>query len=205
MLTILTIEFPDWSSHDNLGVIWEVTFLDRMVDEAHLMTHGPSGAINNNTPVMTSMQKTHKTWGATVAAAFLANYMVCLAVWQATAAQDIVSKIFAVLMPVGGTILLDLFSILFPVPYWSYIALSLSSILIPCLFWCSFGYTLVGISYIGGYMSRSCFNARDLRCPVPDIQVYMVILFRSSVFAPIESDQICSCSFCNYWARASCR
>ena len=30
------------------------------------------------------------------------NFLVCLAVWQATAAQDIISKIFAIFFPVAA-------------------------------------------------------------------------------------------------------
>ena len=57
---------------------------------------------NSKVPVQTSIMKTTEDWGACVARAFLCNYLVCLAVWQATAAQDISSKILGILFPVGG-------------------------------------------------------------------------------------------------------
>lgn len=57
---------------------------------------------NSKVPVQTSIMKTTEDWGACVCRAFCCNYLVCLAVWQATAAMDISSKILGILFPVGG-------------------------------------------------------------------------------------------------------
>ena len=67
-----------------------------------MMAHDSSATINNIQPIMIAEQKTHLAWGYVVVGGILANWLVCLGVWQATASQDIVSKLFAVLLPVAG-------------------------------------------------------------------------------------------------------
>ena len=74
----------------------------RMISQTELMAHDVTSPINSKTPRTTAYQKTHESWGSVLGSAFLANYLVNLGVWQATAAQDIVSKIFATLFPVGA-------------------------------------------------------------------------------------------------------
>lgn len=40
------------------------------------------------------------TWGAAIARGILCNWLVCLAVWMAVAAKDIIGKIFAIYFPI---------------------------------------------------------------------------------------------------------
>lgn len=51
-------------------------------------------------PQTVAYNKTSAPWGQEVLRAFFCNYMVCLGVWQATAAQDIIGKIFGIFFPV---------------------------------------------------------------------------------------------------------
>ena len=43
-------------------------------------------------PYYIAMEKTENPFGTEILRAFWANYLVCLAMWQATAAQDIIGK-----------------------------------------------------------------------------------------------------------------
>ena len=51
-------------------------------------------------PLYLSHAKTDARWGAEVIRAMGANLLVCLAAWQAQAAQDIIGKIFGIFFPV---------------------------------------------------------------------------------------------------------
>ena len=51
-------------------------------------------------PLYIAHEKTMGPFGNEVLRAFFANYLVCLAMWQATAAQDIIGKIFGIFFPV---------------------------------------------------------------------------------------------------------
>ncbi|KAK9808014.1 hypothetical protein WJX73_004279 [Symbiochloris irregularis] len=51
-------------------------------------------------PFLQGRQKSYNAWGTEVVRGMFANYLVCLAAWQATAAQDIIGKIFAIFFPV---------------------------------------------------------------------------------------------------------
>ncbi|KAK9844764.1 hypothetical protein WJX74_006617 [Apatococcus lobatus] len=51
-------------------------------------------------PMYIAEEKTMGPFGNEILRAFFANYLVCLAMWQATAAQDIIGKIFGIFFPV---------------------------------------------------------------------------------------------------------
>ncbi len=51
-------------------------------------------------PMYIAEEKTQGPFGSEILRAFWANYLVCLAMWQATAAQDIIGKIFGIFFPV---------------------------------------------------------------------------------------------------------
>ena len=51
-------------------------------------------------PLYIAEEKTQGPFGNEILRAFFANYLVCLAMWQATAAQDIIGKIFGIFFPV---------------------------------------------------------------------------------------------------------
>jgi formate/nitrite transporter len=76
----------------SLIIVW-------FLDETLLL---PAGSAARNGPEMTSMTKTHLDWGSTLIRGVFCNWLVCLGVWQATAAQDIASKILALLFPIGA-------------------------------------------------------------------------------------------------------
>lgn len=88
-----------WSFWGNLA---GSLFMVWILDETYLIVPGGKGPINSKVPTQISIQKTTEDWGAAVCRGFLCNYLVCLAVWQATAAQDICGKILGILFPVGA-------------------------------------------------------------------------------------------------------
>ena len=51
-------------------------------------------------PIHIAEAKTSAPFGQEVLRAFFCNYLVCLGVWQATGAQDIIGKILGVFFPV---------------------------------------------------------------------------------------------------------
>ncbi|KAK9813119.1 hypothetical protein WJX72_009361 [[Myrmecia] bisecta] len=74
-------------------------FLVWLVDEAYLFQQ-PAYKAGYLTSQTVAFAKTHSEWGDTVARGILCNWLVCLAVWQATAAQDIIGKIFGIFFPI---------------------------------------------------------------------------------------------------------
>lgn len=63
---------------------------------AHLLTADPWKA----TTIAIAMSKVKLSFGATVASAIGCNWLVCLAVWLAIGAKDIVGKIFGIWFPI---------------------------------------------------------------------------------------------------------
>jgi formate/nitrite transporter len=57
-------------------------------------------AVAFNTSRNISLGKTSATWARMVCGGILCNWLVCLAIWQATAAQDIVGKVFGIFWPI---------------------------------------------------------------------------------------------------------
>ncbi|EIE26976.1 hypothetical protein COCSUDRAFT_46302 [Coccomyxa subellipsoidea C-169] len=75
----------------SLFIVW-------IVDETLLFQSGmPAGVAN---AIMVAKSKTSASFGTTVVRGLLCNWLVTLGIWQATAAQDIIGKIFGVYFPV---------------------------------------------------------------------------------------------------------
>jgi formate/nitrite transporter len=49
-----------------------------------------------------ALKKTHYPFGATLVKGILCNWLVCIAVWQANASQDIASKVLAIWLPISA-------------------------------------------------------------------------------------------------------
>ena len=68
----------------------------RLLDETFLYTNRAAASW----PIHIAEAKTSAPFGQEVLRGFFCNYLVCLGVWQATGAQDIIGKIIGVFFPV---------------------------------------------------------------------------------------------------------
>ena len=68
--------------------------------DLHLQTRLWDGDAPRIYPKYLSNAKTHADFGKEIIRAMGANLLVCLAAWQAQAAQDIIGKIFGIFFPV---------------------------------------------------------------------------------------------------------
>eukprot|EP00879_Flechtneria_rotunda_P033186 GHRR01036731.1.p1 GENE.GHRR01036731.1~~GHRR01036731.1.p1 ORF type:complete len:112 (+),score=16.45 GHRR01036731.1:1074-1409(+) len=52
-----------------------------------------------------AVQKVSMSWVATLTQGMLCNWLVCMAIWRANAAQDIGGRILAILLPVSASVI----------------------------------------------------------------------------------------------------
>lgn len=56
--------------------------------------------------IASAISKTELSWGAALVRGILCNWLVCLAVWQATAATDVTGKVFGIWLPISAFVAL---------------------------------------------------------------------------------------------------
>jgi formate/nitrite transporter len=60
----------------------------------------------NEFAIKVALAKANQTWGAIFLKGIGANFMVCLAIWQATCAEEVAGKALAVFLPMSGFVLM---------------------------------------------------------------------------------------------------
>ncbi|KAK9825754.1 hypothetical protein WJX74_004634 [Apatococcus lobatus] len=110
----------------SLIVVW-------LVDETYLFNN----AAGVKYPITIAASKTSAPFGQEILRALFCNWMVCLGIWQATAAQDIIGKIFGIFFPV-----------------LAFVALSFSHV-VANMFLVPFGMKLGSPVTVGKYIGRS--------------------------------------------------
>jgi formate/nitrite transporter len=62
----------------------------------------------NDVAIKVALAKANQTWGSIFLKGIGANFMVCLAIWQATCAGDVASKLVAIFLPLAGFVIMGL-------------------------------------------------------------------------------------------------
>jgi formate/nitrite transporter len=93
---------------------WTVSWFGNMagcVAWAYFMVYLP-GALEdigkNEFAIRVALSKANQTWGSIFLKGIGANFMVCLAIWQATCAEEVVSKLVAIFLPLSGFVIMGL-------------------------------------------------------------------------------------------------
>jgi formate/nitrite transporter len=93
---------------------WTVSWFGNMagcVLWAYFMVYLP-GALEdigkNEFAIKVALAKANQTWGSIFLKGVGANFMVCLAIWQGTCAEEVSSKLLAIFLPLSGFVLMGL-------------------------------------------------------------------------------------------------
>jgi formate/nitrite transporter len=93
---------------------WTVSYFGNMagcVAWAYFMVYLP-GALEdigkNEFAIKVALAKANQTWGSIFLKGIGANFMVCLAIWQATCAEEVAGKLLAIFLPLSGFVLMGL-------------------------------------------------------------------------------------------------
>ena len=62
----------------------------------------------NEFAIKVALAKANQTWGSIFLKGVGANFMVCLAIWQATCAEEVTGKLIAIFLPLSGFVLMGL-------------------------------------------------------------------------------------------------
>jgi formate/nitrite transporter len=93
---------------------WTVSWFGNMAGcllWAYFMVYLP-GALEdvgkNEFAIKVALAKANNAWGAIFLKGVGANFMVCLAIWQATCAEEVAGKLLAIFLPLSGFVLMGL-------------------------------------------------------------------------------------------------
>jgi formate/nitrite transporter len=93
---------------------WIVSWFGNMVGcllWAYFMVYLPGSLEDigkNEIAIAVALKKANQTWGSIFLKGVGANFMVNLAIWQATCAEEVVSKLAAIFLPLSGFVIMGL-------------------------------------------------------------------------------------------------
>jgi formate/nitrite transporter len=93
---------------------WTVSYFGNFagcVAWAYFMVYLP-GALEdigkNEVAIKVALAKANQAWGSIFLKGIGANFMVCLAIWQATCAEEVTGKLLAIFLPLSGFVIMGL-------------------------------------------------------------------------------------------------
>jgi formate/nitrite transporter len=93
---------------------WTVSYFGNMagcVAWAYFIVYIPGSLEDigkNEFAINVALAKANQTWGSIFLKGVGANFMVCLAIWQATCAEEVAGKLLAIVLPLSGFVLMGL-------------------------------------------------------------------------------------------------